>query len=152
MGAWQRVSGVVVRGARKASGIDGDSRYGCRTIELQMPLFQERGLDLSSCFAGTINVSIAPKAHTILIPEPTFRGVRWHKDHEAENFFFSRCRICFEEETYPAWVYGPELKPGHPVHSPSLIEILAEKIPGIMYGSAVVLELNPEEVRIGDPR
>lgn len=150
MNARRRVSGVVVQGARKASGMDENSSYGRGTIELQMPLFRERGLDLSSCFAGTLNVSIAPKVHTILIPEPTFRNVVWYKNHVAENFFFSKCRICFGEETYPAWVYGQELKPGHPVHSPSLIEILAEKIPGITYGSAVILELNPAEVQIRD--
>lgn len=147
--AWKSVDGIVTKGHRLASAIDGGSPFGAGTIVLQAPIFKERGLDLSRCFLGTLNVSIEPKTRTMLMKEPTFRAVRWHKDYGSENFFFSGCRVRFQGRTYDGWVYYPDpaTKEAHFQH-PSLFEIIAEPIPGIEYGAVVTVEINPEEISI----
>ena len=52
------VGGVIVAGYRVASGPSKDYPYG--TLEKQIPLFKQRGLDLERFHPGTLNVSIAP--------------------------------------------------------------------------------------------
>jgi hypothetical protein len=150
--SWQRVSGTVIRGARRTSGIDRDTPYGGRsTLEWQMPLFKERGLDLSACFVGTLNMQITPATWSMVPSEPTFRDVRWYEGR-SEDFFFSQCRLFFGGTMYSAWVYCASPGKPHPIRGPHLLEIIAEKIPGIQYGSHVEIELNPAEIRINEPK
>lgn len=151
MVAWQRVNGRLIRGARQTSNVDRNSPYRAGTLELQFPMFRERGLDLSACFRGTLNVLIEPRTWAMVPAEPTFRNVLWHKNHIPEDFFFSQCRLMFGRMVYPAWVYCASPGKPHYLRGPSLLEIIAEKVPEIKYGDMVALEINPEDIRISDP-
>ena len=145
------VSGVIVEGYRVASGPSKDYPYG--SLEKQIPLFKERGLDLERFYFGTLNVSIAPHTFEIVSPAFTFRQVAWTDLHPPEDFSFSPCKIRFKGSEYPGYVYypHPETKKRH-FESNSLIEIISEFIPEIQYGDQVEVEVDGEEVRIGEER
>jgi hypothetical protein len=141
------ISGVVVAGYRVASGPSKDYPYG--TLEKQIPLFKQRGLDLERFHPATINVSIAPATFEMIEPEYTFRQVAWTDLHPPEDFSFSRCTVKFKDASHAGYVYypHPETKKRH-FESASLLEIISGFIPEIQYGVRVELELNPGEIRI----
>src|SRR5512140_1196692 len=70
---WRTVRGLLVEGYRVASGPSKDYPYGA--LDRQRPIFQERGLDLSGLFNGTLNIDIRPYEFKMLKPEFTFRNV-----------------------------------------------------------------------------
>lgn len=144
---WIIVSGVVVEGHRVASQPSKDYPYSA--LEKQKPYFKERGLDLERFFLGTLNVSIAPLKFELFKPEYTFPLVPWTDLHPPETFSFSRCKIRFQRVEYEGMVYypHPETKIRH-FQNMALIEVMAEHLPGILYGDRVELFLNPEEIRI----
>lgn len=146
---WEAIGGIVVKGHRLASGIDGNSPFGRGTIELQAQIFRERGLDLTHCFHGTLNVSIKPWVFEMKAQEPTFRNVKWHENYGPENFFFSACRVIFRGNMYEGWVYYPDprTKEAHQ-HDPSCLEIIAPRVPDIAYCDAVIVQVNPQEILI----
>lgn len=146
---WIKLSGVVVRGHRVATGAGGDSRYPGGTLALQKPLFAARGLDLSGYHHGTINISIKPHAFRMRNPQYTFCEVEWTPHHPPENFSFSRCAVVFNGRRYDGWVYypHPETKKEH-FQNPALVEVITKHITGIEYGCAVELLLNPDEVNV----
>ena len=141
------ISGVIVAGYRVASGPSKDYPYG--TLEKQIPLFKQRGLNLERFHPGTINVSIAPATFEMVNPEYTFRQVAWTDLHPPEDFSFSRCTVRFKGGKYAGYVYypHPETKKRH-FESASLLEIISGFIPEIQYGERVELELNANEIRI----
>ncbi len=141
------VSGVVMAGYRVASGPSKDYPYG--TLEKQIPLFKQLGLDLEPFYPGTLNVSIAPATFEMRNPEYTFRQVAWTDLHPPEDFSFSRCSVRFKGASYAGYVYypHPETKKRH-FESASLIEIITEFIPEIRYGERVQLELNGDEISL----
>ena len=141
------VSGVIVAGYQVASGPSKDYPYG--TLEKQIPLFRQRGLNLERFHLGTLNVSIAPATFEMVNPEYTFRQVAWTDLHPPEDFSFSRCTVIFRGASYAGYVYypHPETKKRH-FESASLLEIISVYIPEIRYGERVELELNVEEIRI----
>jgi hypothetical protein len=141
------VFGTVMPGYRVASGPSKDYPYG--TLEKQIPLFKQRGLDLERFYFGTLNISIAPLAFEMIKPAHTFRQVAWTDMHPPEDFSFSPCSLWFKGEEYPGYVYypHPETKKRH-FESNSLIEIISVFIPGINYGNKVELVLNTDEIRI----
>ena len=147
---WQRVSGIVQAGHRVASGQAADTPYAEGTIALQIPFFRPLGLDLTSCFQGTLNVSISPDQFVIQNPTYTFRQVGWTTQHPPEDFSFSPCFVIFQETRYPGWVYypHPETKKTH-FQDSSTLEVLAPLIAGIGYGDRLELELNRAEIWIG---
>jgi hypothetical protein len=144
---WVTVTGIVVAGHRVASGPSKDYPYS--SLERQEPFFRAGGLDLERFFLGTLNVSIAPRRWEMVDPEFTFRGVAWTDLHPPEDFSFSACRACFDGKVYDGWVYYP-----HPetkirnFQNPSLVEVIAEKVPGLGYGSQLELELKTGEIRV----
>ena len=141
------VSGVIVAGYRVASGPSKDYPYG--SLEKQIPLFKQRGLNLDWVHLGTLNVSIAPSSFEMVHPEYTFRQVAWTDLHPPEDFSFSRCTVTFKGAKYAGYVYypHPETKKRH-FESASLLEIISMYIPEIQYGDRVELELNADEIRI----
>ena len=141
------VPGVIVEGYRVASGPSKDYPYG--SLEKQIPLFKQRGLNLERFYAGTLNVSIAPASFEMVNPEFTFRQVAWTDLHPPEDFSFSRGTVRFKGGSYAGYVYypHPETKKRH-FESASIIEIISVYIPEIHYGERVELELNPDEIRI----
>ena len=141
------VSGVIVTGYRVASGPSKDYPYG--TLEKQIPLFKQLGLNLEGYHLGTLNISIAPATFEMVNPEYTFRQVAWTDLHPPEDFSFSRCTVRFRGTSYAGCVYypHPETKKRH-FENASLLEIISVYIPEIQYGDRVELELNADEIRI----
>jgi hypothetical protein len=141
------VSGVVVKGYRVASGPSNDYPYG--SLEKQIPIFRQRGLDLERFYYGTLNVSIAPSTFEMLNPAYTFRQVAWTDLHPPEDFSFSLCTVRFKEGEYEGYIYypHPETKKRH-FESASILEIISMYIKDIRYGDQVEVALNTEEVRI----
>lgn len=146
---WIAIPGIVQPGHQVASGSGGDSPYPAGTIALQIPYFQRLGLDLSACFPGTLNVSIAPQQFQLIQPQYRFEQVRWTDQHPPENFSFSACHLIFDSIRYGAWIYYPDpaTKRTH-FQSASTLEVLAPSIRGITYGDRLSLEINSSEVSI----
>ena len=145
----QQVTGVLRAGHQVASGIAPDSPYEKGTIEMQLPFFRDRGLDLSSYFFGTLNIDIAPHTFKLLQPQYSFKQVKWHLDYPAEDFSFSPCQVGYQGRVYNSLVYypHPETKIGH-FQDPSIIEIIAPPIKSIGYGNEIAIALNPREVAV----
>jgi hypothetical protein len=141
------VSGVIVEGYRVASGPSKDYPYS--SLERQIPMFKERGLDLEQYYYGTLNISIVPHTFELVKPEYTFRQVAWTDLHPPEDFSFSRCILRFKGSEYPSFIYypHPETKKRH-FESASILEIISVYISGIKYGDQVELEINTDELRI----
>lgn len=141
------VSGRMIPGYRVASGPSKDYPYG--TLEKQIPIFRQLGLNLEHYYRGTLNVSIAPLIFEMVNPATTFRQVAWTDLHPPEDFSFSPCKIRFKGGEYPGHVYypHPETKKHH-FESNSLIEIISVFIPGIQYGETLELVLNADEIHI----
>ncbi len=144
---WELANGILVQGYRVASGPSKDYPYGA--LDRQRPFFKEGGLDLSSYFNGSLNIDIRPLEFAMRKPEFTFYHVEWTDLHPPEHFSFSHCRVLFREKEYDGWVYypHPETKLRH-FQNPSLLEVIAMPIPGIQYGDALQVFLNPEEVEL----
>ncbi len=142
-----QVKGIVVPGYGVASGASGDPRFPDGTLGLQVPLFRRLGLDLTDCFAGTINVDISPKEFSIARADFRFESVAWSPDSPCETFSFCRCRLFHKEHQHRAWIYYPhsETKPEH-FHSRSLLEILAPPVIGLNYGDEVAVEVSGDKV------
>jgi hypothetical protein len=141
------VSGIVVEGHRVASGLSKDYPYG--TLEKQMPFFKELGFDLTRFFSGTLNISIAPQRFALILPKYTFRKVAWTELHPPEDFSFSPCRVHFRGGEYEGYIYypHPETKIRH-FQNPSLIEVIAARIPDMSYGERLELEVDFREILI----
>ncbi len=144
-----RVNGVVTQGHQVASGRARSSPFSAGTIALQAPIFARTGLDLSSAFMGTLNVSIEPLCFKILQSDFTFTDVKWTETYPPETFSFARCVLSFRGIDYPSWIYypHPETKISH-FQSPSLIEIIAQPIENISYGSTVEVAFNPKSIQV----
>jgi len=145
--SWLHLTGRLVQGHQVASRPSKDYPYS--SLEKQKPYFKDRGLDLSTYFNGTLNISIAPLEFEMARPEFTFEHVEWTNLHPPETFSFSRCKVKFEGREYEGWVYypHPETKRTH-FQNPSLIEVITYEIPNIKYGDAIELEINPLEITI----
>jgi hypothetical protein len=131
-----------------ASGPSRDYPYGA--LDRQRPIFKARGLDLEAYFNGTLNIDIRPYTFKLIKPEFTFRHVEWTDLHPPEDFSFSRCKVLFKDVEYEGWVYYP-----HPetklrnFQNPSLLEVIAYRIPEIKYGDEVSVLVNPERLELG---
>jgi hypothetical protein len=145
--SWVRLSGRLVQGHQVASRPSKDYPYS--SLEKQKPYFKRLGLDLSPYFNGTLNISIAPLEFEMSKPEFTFPLVEWTDLHPPETFSFSRCKVSFEGREYAGWVYypHPETKKTH-FQNPALIEVITYEIPGIKYGDALEIEIDPKEITI----
>ena len=138
------VSGTAIRGHQVASGAALDDRFPEGTLKMQLPIFRERGLDLSAFHLATLNVSFEDGRPGLGEPAHTFRDVKWHPTEPAEDFSFFPCRIR-EPETddfVEALIYfpHPETKPEHE-QPEDVLEVLAmRKLAGLEYGVAVDLE------------
>ena len=145
----KQISGIVKSGHRVASGMAEDNPYEKGTIEMQLPFFQDLGLDLSSFYRGTLNINIAPHTFKLAEPQHTFKKVKWHPDYPTEDFSFTPCKIEFNNTVYNGWVYypHPETKIGH-FQDPTIIEVIAPEIPDVRYGDTVAIAVEPSEIAI----
>jgi hypothetical protein len=144
---WTSVPGVLRAGFGVASGASADYPYGA--LDRQIPIFASRGLDLSSYFRGTLNIDIRPFVFQIVQPEYCFRDVRWTDLHPAEHFSFAHCMVVHRAVTYDGWIYypHPETKERHH-QSPSIIEVIAHRIPGLETGRQLEVRVDPQRVAL----
>ena len=144
---WQSVSGILARGYGVASGPSADYPYGA--LQRQIPIFESRGLDLSTFFEGTLNIDIRPFTFRLVRPEFTFRAVQWTDLHPPEDFSFSRCRVVFRYRTYGGWLYypHPETKRRN-FQTPSLLEVITRRIPRIVPGDRLQVLVDSGRVAI----
>ena len=142
---WIMIPGILVEGHHVAAR--PSKVYPYSTIGKQKPFFKQRGLDLDQYFTGSLNISISPYRFKMVKPEYTFNNVSWTDLHPPEHFSFSSCKVRFQEQERDGMVYypHPETKIRH-YQNPTVIEILAEFIPGISYGDQVELLLNTKEI------
>ena len=139
----------LVSGHQIASGTNPDSPYPGGSIALQIPCFMDLGLDLSSFYPATLNLSIAPSTFRIQQADYRFDQVQWVTGFNPETFSFVACEIEWNKQRYQGFVYYP-----HPetktrdFHNASLIEIIAPKINGIGYGDKVKFVYPSDKITI----
>jgi hypothetical protein len=135
------LNGIVVPGHGVASGCAVDSPYPQGSVAMQMPFFAARGLDLSACWAGTLNVSIAPLSWSLLRAAYRFDNLEWTHLHPAETFSFVPLHLIWRGQRTAAWLYypHPETKAAHH-QSASIMEIIAPRLESLHYGDKVGLE------------
>lgn len=146
------VVGVVVTGHGVASGRAGDPRFPTGTIELQIPFFAARGVDLSGFWPGTINVSTAPTVVEMVRPTHTLVDVTWHPDVDAETFSFLDVRVRIGSGPWcDGLVYRPhpETKPEHH-QPPHVLELLAPRRSGVSEGALVSLAFGEGDVSLSE--
>lgn len=139
-----KVSGIVVEGHGVASGRSTTSPYPGGSLIRQLPHFNKLGIPLGGYFLGTINIDISPKAMELVAWDYEARQIRWTDLIPPEDFFFSRCLIEYGTLPIDAMVYhpSPETKVEN-FHNPSIIEVLAPNLEGLMVGDKIKLGLNP---------
>lgn len=151
----QKAKGTIIEGHRIASGTSlVDRRFPTGSIRMQMPLFKEQGLDLDAYFKGrfvlgTLNVSLEPQLIEILKPEYFMRAIKWTDHFPPEDFYLSPSALTYNNVTYRGMLYipAPSTKPDH-FNPPTAIDVLAEPIPDIRYGSTVELHYNAGAIRL----
>jgi len=143
------VPGVIRQGHGVASGTAASSPYPHGTLALQIPLFRERGLDLSGFFRGTLNVDISPCRHALVQPDVTLRQVAWTDRIPPEDFSFCACLLRVHGTTHPALIYHPhpETKVEH-FQNASVVEVLAPFVKGLTTGCRVTLRVRSDRVRL----
>lgn len=145
------VTGVVEPGHGHASGLRS-AKYPEGTINLQRPHFLTLGLDIRHCFAGTINLSIAPRTIRLVDPRIVLRNVQWKEGRKPENFFIGKCRIEHRALHLDAYIYFPD--PSTKVSSfddPSHFQLLSPHIPDIKYGLTLGMYFSSLEFEIAEP-
>jgi hypothetical protein len=147
---WVSVSGILRKGYGVASGPSDDYPYGA--LERQIPIFQARGLNLTTFFCGTLNIDIRPFIFDIINSEFTFRDVRWTDLHPPEHFSFSQCNILFRGALHAGWTYypHPETKRRN-FQEPSLLEVIAPWILGIKHGDELQILVKRERISFRRP-
>ena len=142
-----QTKGIVVQGHQVASGLAPNSPFPSGTIEMQLPFFKEEGVNLDGIYPATINVSIAPQKFKLITPQITMEKIKWSKEHKAETFSLSPCKIIVNDIEHTAYVYypHPETKIGH-FKDNMILEILSTHISDIVYGKQVLLKLDSREM------
>ena len=142
------ITGVVERGQGKAG--KKSTKYPKGTLRPQYPLFKERGLDLGNCFAGTLNVSIAPKTFKIVKPSHKFESVNW-RNNDPEDFLFCNCCVITPRYHVKGFVYLPDPKTKrnkNALDNPNHLQVIAPYIPGVGYGTSVEVALDSNQIQI----
>ena len=141
--------GTILKGHGVASGASAESPYPTGSIAMQSPFFKALGLDLSGCYFGTLNVSIAPKQWKIVRPAFHFENVKWTDLHPPETFSFVPCEITHRTATVKGWLYypHPETKAAH-WQDASVMEIIAPRLDGLGYGEQIDLRFPDGSLRI----
>ena len=140
---WRR--GTVAQGHGVASGSAPESPYPAGTIALQSPFFLQRGLDLSDCFAGTINLDFPGCRWALSQPDWCFEQLDWTPLHPPETFSFWRVLLRQgDEQPRQGWIYypHPETKVRH-FQRDGRLELLAPPLPELKLGAALELAVDP---------
>lgn len=142
------IPAVIVQGHRVASGLNGNPLFPGGTMRMQLPFFQELGLDLSRFHLGTLNVSIAPLCYRVVKAKHAFRDLKWHPTEPAEDF--SLFDVVMHRDGAPhvrGFIYHPhpETKPKH-FQKTDVLELLLPWVEGIAYGTKIALEVPPDQM------
>ena len=142
------IQGQRVEGHGVASGRDPGSPYPAGTISLQSPRFAERGLDLSDCFAGTLNLSLAPLELRSERPDHCFDQLEWTDRHPPETFRFWRVLVRHGDSApLGGWIYQPDpdtkLRHDQPAQ---VVEVLAPPLAGLEPAAWIALGVDPERL------
>ena len=154
----------LVEGHGVASGLGPTNPYPAGTIELQRPYFAALGLDLSGCFKGTLNLSVAPLEWRLQHPDHCFEHLAWTPLHPPETFSFWRIQLrrlgsgpdglapdYSSTELVQAWIYlpDPSTKVRH-FQSPMVLEVLAPPLGPVAVGDRFALGVDPTKVSCRD--
>lgn len=142
--------GAVIPGHGVASGRSAGTAgnpYPQGSIAMQAPLFKALGLDLSDCFLGTINLSIAPLTWQLLLAHHTFENLRWTDLHPPETFSFVDLQVRWQDAWHAGWLYypHPETKATHFQNS-SVLELILPKLDGLSVGTRLRIRCNTHQV------
>jgi len=148
------IRGALIRGHGVASGRDPGSPYPTGSISLQRPLFAQLGLDLSGCFAGTLNLSLDPLELRAERPDHCFEHLHWTDLHPPETFRFWRVQVrvagtstAMATPPVAGWIYQPDpatkLRHEQPA---TVVEVLAPPLGALALGTAIELGVDPARV------
>ena len=135
------LTGRLCAGHGVASGTSNESPYPDGTIRMQSPVFKALGLDLSSCYFGTLNIDFAPLEVSLSNPDHLFERVHWTELHPPETFSFWRVEIkAGATDVVNGWIYypHPKTKERH-WQPPTTLELLAPRLRGVEPGSNIHL-------------
>jgi hypothetical protein len=154
-GPLQQIVGKVIAGHGVASGRSvgtAANPYPQGSIALQMPYFAALGLDLSDCFLGTVNLSIAPHSWQLLSANHCFEKLTWTHLHPPETFSFVRIQVVRDHQRVQGWLYHPhpETKAAHH-QSASVMELILPVIAELTTGDMLALHYPPDRIQINDP-
>jgi hypothetical protein len=146
------VCGIVCAGHGVASGRSAGQThnpYPAGTIAMQMPHFKALGLDVSDCFAGTVNLDIAPSSWQLLQADHCFENMRWTHLHPPETFSFVALSVIWQTSPVLGWLYypHPETKAAH-FQSRSVMELLLPKLEGLKLGDLLRLQFSARSIRV----
>jgi len=143
-----KVNGLICEGHGVASGKSDTQRYPKGTLYEQLPYFQERGLDLSAYFLGTINLNITPYLFKIGKPKYSFVAIPWSVYIPPENFYFFDVIFFFGDKKYKGLIYMPDpiTKVDH-IQELSILELILPRISGLSYGMKVCIEVVDEQLQ-----
>ena len=126
------------------------TRYPQGTIALQYPVFKEMGLDLSHCYGGTLNLSIAPKNYKIITPKFNLKDVDWYPARgQTENFLICDCAIKIGEGYISTYVYQPD--PSTKIEyfdDPQALQIISPYIDGLDESKPIEIFLSSKQIEI----
>ena len=143
------VSGVVEPGHGVASGKNPKSKYPKGTVVLQYPFFKQLGVDLGGCYAGTLNISIAPRRFEIINAWKELTAVIWYENRAPEDFKICHCGVRFGDFSIRGFLYYPDPRTKiEYIDKPTQIQVIAPYLPNLSYGSAVELLLSTAEVKL----
>ncbi len=150
------LQGVVIAGHGVASGRSAGTAgnpYPQGSIAMQAPLFKARGLDLSPCFLGTVNLDIAPQSWQLLQADHCFEKMAWTHLHPPETFSFATLEVQWLGTWHTGWLYypHPETKATH-FQSRSVIELILPKLLGLQTGAHLTVRCPARSVGIAAPR
>ena len=156
MQAFTQLQGQIISGHGVASGRSAASPYPQGSVAMQAPFFKARGLDLSDCFMGTLNVSIAPCTWKLLQADFCFEHLEWTHLHPPETFSFVRCGVRLTadmpaEDWVNAWLYypHPETKKAH-MQGAHIMEMVAPPLRACTIGSRVELRFDAQHIAVSD--
>ena len=146
------LEGTVKAGHGVASGRSAGTAgnpYPQGSIAMQAPLFKERGLDLSNCFLGTINLDIAPQTWKLLQADHCFEHLRWTHLHPPETFSFVALQVLWGEMWHAGWLYHPhpETKATH-FQSRSVMELILPRLEGLSAGERLQIRCNANRISL----
>ena len=149
-GPW--MTGTVISGHGVASGRSHNSPYPAGTIALQAPHFAARGIDLSDCWPGTINLDFDPCEVRFREPDHCVEDLLWTEHHPPETFSLWRIELRVGGALpVKGWIYRPhpETKQRH-WQPESMLELLAPSLPEVVTGGSMSIRDPEDRIRLID--